>query len=127
MSQYGKERLFNDLVLLGYRLIEHVHLTNGQDYVVLRDFKIEHGIFKDSVIDLALLAPKEYPRTVGPSIQVKSNPHLLDKKDSVSGKRNIIDSPLGAEWRYWSFRFMLSPNDPTKDLMTQINGIFRNI
>ena len=127
MSHYGKERLFNDLILLGYQIIEHVQATNGQDYVVIKSYEIEHGIFEGRIIDLALHAPKEYPRTIGPSIQVKSSPHLLEKHDSIPKKRNVIDSPLGSEWRYWSFRFSLNQNDPTKDLMTQINGIFRNI
>lgn len=126
MSEYGKERLYNDLISDGYSP-EYLRDTKGMDYVVITEYVIQFGIFKGQVIALAIPVPKDYPRTTGASIHVKSNPHLLDNKDTIKGKRNIIYSNLGNEWRYWSFRFNLSSENPTNDLMSQINGIFKNI
>lgn len=126
MNLYGKERLFIDLQQLGH-LVEYLNDTKGNEFVVIRDYCINVGQFKDRIIDLALPAPKDYPRIVGPCVHVKSNPILFDNSDTIKGKRNIINSPLGGEWRYWSFRFNISQDNPTEDLMSQINGIFRNI
>jgi len=126
MNSYGKERMINDLVSLGYRVVEHLP-ANNQDYVVIRDYEIEFGRFRGKVIDLGLLAPVDYPRTIGSCLQVKSTPHLLLKEDNAPGKINVLDSPLGAAWKYWSFRLKIYPDDPTKNIMAQINGIFRNI
>lgn len=126
MSEYGKERLYNDLISDGYSA-EYLKDSKGMDYVVITEYVIQFGIFKGQEIALAIPVPKDYPRTAGASIHVKSDPHLLDNKDTIKGKRNIINSNLGNEWRYWSFRFNLSSENPTNDLMSQINGIFKNI
>lgn len=126
MNMYGKDRLKDDLSSIGYE-VDCISDGNRANYVLIKNYKIELGIFKGREVDLAIPVPNDYPRTVGPSLQIKSSPHLLDKKDTIPGKRNIINSPLGEAWRYWSFRFNLSPENPTQDLMTQINGIFRNI
>ena len=126
MTVYGKERLFTDLQQMGYN-VEKVNDAKGIDYVIIRDYFITIGKFLGKVIDLAIPVPKDYPRVSGSSIHLKSNPHLLDKTDTIKGKRNIIDSPLGDDWRYWSFRFQVSPENPSQDLLSQINGIFRSI
>lgn len=126
MSSYGITRVLDDLISLGYRVVEHLQAKN-QQYVVIRDYEIEFGRFAGRVIDLALLIPSDYPRTVGSSIQVKSSPHLLVRENNVPGKINILDSPIGPDWKYWSFRFKIVQDDPTKNIMTQVNGIFRNI
>ena len=126
MIIYGKERLYNDLQQMGH-LVEYINDSKGLEYVTIKDYKIDIGQFKGRVIDLSIPAPKDYPRTAGPCIHVKSNPILLNNSDSIPNKRNIINSNLGEEWRYWSFRFNLSSENPTQDLIAQINGIFRNI
>lgn len=126
MTEYGKVRLYNDLVSDGY-IVEFANDNAGIDYVVIKDYMIEFGNFAGQVIDLGIPAPKDYPRVAGACIHIKSIPHILDKKDTIPGKRNILDSKLGSEWRYWSFRFNLSSANPTKDLMSQINGILRII
>ena len=123
---YGKERLYNDLQQMGFS-IDYMSDSKGIEYVTIRDYNIDIGQFKGRVIDLSIPVPKDYPRAVGSCIHVKSEPILLNKTDSIPKKRNIIDSNLGNEWRYWSFRFNLSPENPTQDLISQINGIFRNI
>lgn len=126
MIEYGPIRLMEDLKILGYSC-ELVVGSNGQKFVQIENYDINVGQFKERVIALAIPAPDQYPRTVGPSIHIKSDPHLLDKKDTIQGRRNIINSPLGEDWRYWSFRFNLNIENPTKDLMSQINGIFKII
>ncbi|KAF5037085.1 hypothetical protein DSECCO2_568380 [anaerobic digester metagenome] len=123
---YGKERLYADLQQMGY-IVEYQNDSNGLDYVTIKDHVIDIGQFKGRVIDLSLLVRSDYPRTIGSCIHVKSDPILLDYNDSDRIKRNIIKSNLGEEWRYWSFTFNLSSDNPTQDLMAQINGIFRNI
>lgn len=124
--KYGAVRLIEDLEFLGYNVVA-VEAPNGNKYVQIDNYEVKVGQFKGRVIDLAIPAPDQYPRSVGPSIHVKSDPILMDKKDTIPGTRNIINSPLGEPWRYWSFRFNLNAQDPTKDLMSQINGIFKNI
>jgi hypothetical protein len=126
MIKYGPSRLTEDLQNLGYS-INSISASNGKDFVQIENYKVKTGRFEGRVIDLAIPAPNEYPRTVGPSIHIKSDPVLLDKQDTLHNKRNIIESPLGGQWRYWSFRFNLNSENPTKDLMSQINGIFKNI
>jgi len=122
----GKEKLFDDLIILGYQ-VEHISDSKGNNYVVIKDFSIPIGQFAGRNIDLAIPVPNDYPRVVGPCIHIKATPQLLDNKDTIKGKRNIINSPLGNDWKYWSFRFNLSPQNPTKDLISQIHGIFKNI
>lgn len=126
MSTYGKERLFNDLISEGY-LADYMRDSSGVDYVVINNYVIQFGIFKGREIALAIPVPNDYPRTSGSCIHIKSDPMILDYKDTIQGKRNIIQSNLGADWRYWSFRFNLHTENPTIDLMSQINGIFKNI
>lgn len=126
MSEYGKERLYNDLITDGYS-VEYMSDSKGLDYVIITEYVIQFGIFKGQGIALAIPVPTDYPRTTGASIHVKSDPLLLDNKDTIKGKRNILNSNLGSDWRYWSFRFNLSSENPTNDLMSQINGIFKNI
>lgn len=124
--KYGTERLIEDLEALGYNVVPVV-ASDGKKFVQIGNYEVKVGQFKGRVIDLAIPAPDQYPRSVGPSIHIKSDPMLLDNKDTIQGIRNIINSPLGEPWRYWSFRFNLDSQDPTKDLMSQINGIFKNI
>lgn len=126
MSEVGKERLFNDLKNLGYQ-VEFLIDNKGTNYVVIREFLIPMGQFEGRIIDLAIPVPNDYPRVAGPCIHIRAMPQLLDNKDTIKGKRNIINSPLGSEWKYWSFRFNVSQENATKDLMVQINGIFKNI
>jgi hypothetical protein len=87
----------------------------------------ELGRFKDRTIDLGIQATNDFPRTVAASIHVRANPQLLEKSDTVPNVRNIIDSPLGAEWRYWSHNFGWQGEKSARRLMNQIKGIFENV
>ena len=77
------------------------------------------------MIDLGLLATPDYPRTVGSSIHVRAAPQLFDY-GSVPGVRNVIESGLGSEWRYWSHNFGWTGERSTRRLISQVNTIFAN-
>ncbi|MGE3757640.1 MAG: hypothetical protein AB7H97_07785 [Pseudobdellovibrionaceae bacterium] len=120
---YGAERLKSDLEALGFK----VTISNGSDgqpYVVMCGFEIQTGRFVGRSIDLGVMAVANYPQGVASAIQVKANPQLFEKTDSQSGVRNILDSPLGDEWRYWSKNFSWDGEKTTRRLISQINRIF---
>lgn len=121
---YGSEQFLKDFEEIGYKP-ELVKGNDGQTYAVFKDFEIEIGKFSGRVIDLGLLIFPDYPRIVHSSIHVKATPQLFEKIDNVSGVRNILDSGLGSEWRYWSYRFNAVPENTAMHLMSQINGVFK--
>ena len=43
-----------------------------------------------------------------------------------SGVRNVIPSPLGPDWRYWSHNFGWTGERSTRELMAQVNRIFHD-
>lgn len=122
---FGIGRLVSDLRELGFAQAEPLLDPNKIPFGLIRDFEVGAGRFFRRRIDLAIPAPPEYGRLVGSAIHVRSTPHLLDKPDTVPGMRNITDSSLGSDWRYWSHQFIYYPEDTTKLLMLQINGVFR--
>ncbi|WP_020677335.1 hypothetical protein [Geopsychrobacter electrodiphilus] len=123
---YGPERLRKDLLDLGH-CVEEVK-SNGITYVVIPGYEVEMGRFQGHIIDLGIPSTPDFPRTAAPSIHVKTNPQLLDKKDSIPGVRNITDSPLGPEWRYWSRNFGWNGTEKSaRRLMNQIKGVFANV
>ena len=121
---YGSERFLKDFKEIGYTA-ELAKGVDGKDYAIFKEFEIEIGKFSGKVIDLGLIIPPDYPRRVHNSIHVKAIPQLFEKTDTIPGVRNIIDSGLGLEWRYWSHRFNSIPEDTAMHLMSQINGVFK--
>lgn len=120
---YGPERLLADLRELSYE-VEDV-AAGGQRFAILRGFQVPCGRFAGQTIDLGIAATADFPLSVAASIQVRATPQLLEKKDTVAGLRNIIDSPLGWEWLYWSHNFnWQGQHRGARRLMSQINGIF---
>ena len=107
---YGPEKLRLDLQGIGYAS-ELVVGTDNVAYAILRNFIVPSGRFINRTIDLGIPAPNDYPRRVGASIHVKADPQLYDYKDTIPGVRNIIQSGLGPEWRYWSFQFNCRPEE----------------
>ncbi|SRR6266508_753370 len=122
---YGPDRLVAELEGLGHAVEKRV-LNSGVTFVVIHPYKIEVGRFTGRIIDLGLQATPDFPRSVHSSIHVRAEPQLLDKSDTIPNVRNIIDSPLGSDWRYWSNNFGWSGNDErsARRLMSQINTIF---
>ena len=122
---YGPERLLSDLSQLGYRVEEVA--ANGAIYAIIPSYEVEVGRFQGRIIDLGIPSTPDFPRTAAPSIHVRASPQLLEKTDSIQNVRNIIDSPLGPDWRYWSRNFGWNGVEKsTRRLMNQIKGIFAN-
>lgn len=121
--KYGPERLINDLRELGYQ-VELVAGKNDQQFAVISDFVVPLGHFEGCKIDLGLPATKDFPNTVGSSIHIRCAPQLYEITDSVPSVRNIKESDLGGEWRYWSINFGWSEERTARRLISQINGVF---
>lgn len=119
----GIERLVHDLREQGYEHVQTLSDGQGTAYAVLPNFEIPAGSFAGRVIDLAIPAPADYPRVLHSSIQLRATPHLVPFANT--GTRNAIESPLGPDWQYWSYQFINRPANPTAELMTQINAVFR--
>jgi hypothetical protein len=124
---FGPERLTRDLIEEGYPDAGIVRGSDGHVYVVTQRYEVLHGRFAGRTIGLGVLAPGDYPRTVGSSIHVHSNPILLDQGDTIPGRRNITASALGPEWRYWSHNFGWNGERGTRRLLSQINEIFQHV
>lgn len=121
-SGYGEKRFVFELEQLGYT----PELSTGadnQNYLILRNFEISHGQFKERIIDLAFMINNDFPRTVASSIHVKSFPHLFESQN-VSNVRNVTTSALGSDWRYWSNNFHWDGEKSARRLMAQVNTIF---
>lgn len=120
---YGPSRLLAELLELG-QSAELVR-AGDLDFAVVSAYEIRFGRFAGRTIDLGIPAPPDFPRSVGASIQVRADPQLLDYQN-IPNRMNIIASPLGQEWRYWSHNFSWSGerNRSAARLLYQINGIF---
>ena len=121
---YGSARLLSDLQALGYK--GEVVAAGGNEFVIVPKYKIEIGRFDGRVIDLGIMATPDYPRSVASAVHIRANPQLYEKSDTLPNVRNITDSPLGVEWRYWSHNFKWTEERSTRRLISQINGIFNN-
>ena len=120
---YGSECFIKDFNAIGYSPI--LVGVGKQNYAIFKEFEIPIGKFAGRIIDLALIVLNDYPRMVHSSIHIKTTPQLFEKSDTISGVRNIIDSGLGVEWRYWSIALKSVPDNTAMHLMSQINGVFK--
>ena len=118
---FGPARLEQDLRDLGFEV--EMMTARGQAFAVIRNYEVQAGRFQGRTIDLGLPAPPNFPQTVGSAIHVRAAPQFVDKQDTKPGVRNILDSPLGPEWRYWSLNFGQGDHS-TRRLLSQINGVF---
>ncbi|MFK5892071.1 MAG: hypothetical protein QM504_02500 [Pseudomonadota bacterium] len=126
VSFNGPQKLLEDLTNLGYEP-ELVSVASSNQYVIIRNYDIALGRFSKKIIDIGFLATPNFPKSVGSSIHVRSNPQLFEKADTVANIRNIIDSELGNEWLYWSKNFNWNQQQQTaRRLMSQIAGVFKN-
>jgi hypothetical protein len=121
---YGPERLVSDLEELGFTA--QLVAAGDNRFAVVPQYEVEIGRFVGRVIDLGILVTPDYPRTVASAIHIRANPQLLEKSDTVPNVRNITDSQLGPEWRYWSHNFQWTEERSTRRLISQINGIFKD-
>lgn len=124
-EMYGPERLRGDLESLGYKAT----VMNGNDsqvYVIMLGFEVSSGRFAGCVIDLGVMGVANYPQGVAAAVHVRATPQLFEKTDTQAGVRNIQDSPLGPDWRYWSKNFNWESEKTTRRLISQINRIFED-
>ncbi|RII28481.1 MAG: hypothetical protein CXR31_00945 [Geobacter sp.] len=122
---YGPDRLIKELLDLGYE-VEKVAVANDKFFGVIKRYEVPVGRFQGKTIDLGIQATIDFPRTVASAIHVLASPQLYEKTDSIQGVRNITDSVLGPEWRYWSRNFGWQGEKSARRLMNQIKGIFAN-
>lgn len=122
---FGPERLLFDLQKLGYEA-EIVVGSDNNSFVIIRGYEVLLGRFAGRIIDLGIMATADYPRSVASAIHVKAKPQLLEKSDTVPNVRNITDSALGTEWRYWSKTFNWNGEHNTRRLISQVNTIFKD-
>lgn len=126
MSTFGPERLLEELRALGFTAEQRT--AGGARFAVIPEFEVSCGRFVGRVIGLGIPAPSDFPVTVGSAIHVQSDPPLLDYRDTAPGERNIVPSPLGADWRYWSHNFQWRGQDRgARRLLSQIHGIFKRV
>jgi hypothetical protein len=121
---YGAERLISELRALGHPA--ELVTANGNSFAVILEFEVPVGRFAGRIVDLGIPVTPDFPRTVGASVHIRCTPQLLEKTDTVPNVRNIIDSGLGSEWRYWSHNFAWQGETQRSAarLMAKINGVF---
>lgn len=122
---FGPDRLRTDLAAIGFHT-EPVAANDGTPFVVIGAFEVPCGRFVGRVIDLGLQATPDFPLTIASAIHVRSDPHLLDFADTVPGRRNIVESALGPEWRYWSHNLGWSDPKTARRLISKVNKVFRD-
>ena len=122
---FGPDRIRADLTAIGFPA-EPASAHDGTPFVVIPGFEVPCGRFVGRVIDLGLQATADYPLTIAAAIHVRSDPHLLDISDTVPGRRNIIESALGPEWRYWSHNLGWSEPKTGRRLISKVNKVFED-
>ena len=125
VSYYGAARFTDELTQLGYKP-KLITISDNHQYIILENYQVMLGRFADRIIDLGMLITQDYPASVASAVHVKSNPQLLEKNDSIPNIRNITDSDLGSDWRYWSINFNWKNEFSARRLMSQINTVFQN-
>ena len=121
--------MIEEIAALGYT-VRHVRVTpdgstEALDFAVISAYEVQLGQFAGRVVELGIPAPRDYPKSVGSSIHVRAEPQLLEY-GNVPNVRNVIVSPLGPEWRYWSHNFNWAGerDRSAARLFAQINSIF---
>ena len=125
VSYFGPDRFKEELATLGYQP-ELIIASDNNKYAILREYVIPLGKFSGRKIDLGMLATSDFPNSVTSALHIHANSQLYEKSDTVPNVRNILDSVLGIEWRYWSINFNWDNGYSTRRLMSKINTVFQN-
>jgi hypothetical protein len=123
---YGPSRLLSEIIELGHEA--ELARAGDLDFAIMKKYEVAFGRFAGRMIDLGLPATPDFPRSVGSSIHVRAIPQLLECQN-IPNVMNIIASPLGPDWRYWSHNFNWAGecNRSAARLLYQINGIFERV
>jgi hypothetical protein len=121
VSDFGLQRLVDDLHALGHASVDTMTDAGGIVYAIIRGFVVPAGGFAGRQVDLGIPAPPGFPNAFGSALHVRAIPQL--PVESVPNVRNVNASPLGPEWRYWSHNFSAGGVGTTRRLMSQINRI----
>jgi hypothetical protein len=105
--------------------VELVAAQGNSKFAVIHNYEIQLGQFAGRIIELGIPGTENFPISVGSSIHVKTSPQLYEKQN-IPNVRNITDSALGSEWRYWSKNFGWAGERSARRLMSQINEVFKN-
>lgn len=123
---FGPARFLEEVLALGYP----AEARQGGDlnFVVITEYEVMLGRFRGRLIGLGLPATPDFPRSVGSAIHVRAEPQLLECQN-IPNVMNIVASPLGGDWRYWSHNFNWGGerDRSAARLMYQINTIFDRV
>ena len=110
------DELKNQLTVLNYVVDESYR---QQGVLVITEFGVYAGRHKGKVIDVGLACP-DFPFSAPAGIHVR--PLLV-----ATGPNNVNNSPLGAEWQYWSRRLADWGSDRTaRHIISYINKVLLN-
>jgi hypothetical protein len=125
---YGAERFQLDWQGLGFSETYISEPNLGNKFVIIPQFAVLTGPFCGRIIDIGFPALPDYPNSIGSSLHVRSTPHLLDYQN-IASVRNIIPSPLGEDWRYWSLNFAQhwDSNLGVRRLLSLVNEVFSRV
>ncbi len=124
---YGPARLLSELLELGYTA-DTIRIGDI-DFVIIRKYQIEVGPFRGSrdrswaasypLISRERLGRRSRFAQIRSSSSIRAFPNVM----------NIIQSPLGNDWRYWSHNFNWSGecNRSAARLLYKINAIFDRV
>ncbi len=114
------EDLIRELRQRGFAVLEAPTLINGQAFVLVDSYRVEIGPHTGKLIGLAFPMPYDFPITPPGGIHVR--PHLIP-----IGTRNVHQSPLGAEWEYWSRPIVAWRKDRSVGrLLSHVNRLMRD-
>lgn len=99
--------------------------AEGHTFAVIDGYEVLCGRFQNRIIDLGFLAPTNYPDSIGAAMHVRATPQLFETHDTQKRVRNILQSQLGPDWRYWSRNFGPGPHKPSR-LLAKVNAVFRD-
>lgn len=85
--------------------VESAQDAGGLTYTVIRQVTITTGSLAGRACDVALAHCRSVPYVVAPAIHTR--PALVPM--DMSGPLRTQQSPLGADWQYWSRRFDRPP------------------
>jgi hypothetical protein len=86
-------------------LVERENDVNGNEYSVVRDYRILHGGLAGRTCDVAIQRVSTTPYVLPAAIHTRPVLVAMDGAEPLS----TLASPLGPDWQYWSRRLDRPP------------------